>query len=98
MVSGITCKAALRYQQFLNKVRKCDLDLQFLSNCKRNVVCPKFIRCKNIYTGLLNDKIKETLRIRNNLTKNYRIVSGLENDSTTWIKTQIIKYFVNCYQ
>ena len=71
MVSGITCKAALRYQHFLNKVRKCDLDLQFLSNLKRNVVYPKFIRWKNIYTRLLKDKIKETLRKRNNLTKNY---------------------------
>ena len=33
---------------------------------------------EKFHTRLLNDKIKETLRKRNNLTKNYRIVSGLE--------------------
>ena len=73
MVSGVipeTWTMSLKYQRCFNKVRKCELDIQFLHNCKSNVVYPKLIRWKNIptknkryqrafYARLLNDEIKE---------------------------------------
>ena len=79
-MDNITYKAALKYQQCLNKVRKYDLGIQFLHNCKGNVVYPKFIRWKNVptenkryqnafYARLLSDEIKEKHRKRKDLNK-----------------------------
>ena len=103
-----TYKAALKYQQCLNKVRKCDLCIQFLHNCKSNVVYPKFIRWKNIptknkwyqnafYRCLLSDEIKEKHQKRKDLNKKILNRLGILRNSTTWMKVQIIKYSVNCY-
>ena len=80
----------------------CNLDIQFLHNCKSNVVYPKFIRWKNIptennryqrafYGRLLNDKIKEKLQKRKDLNKElpnncFRTL----NNSTACMKEQII--------
>ena len=76
-----TYKAVLKYQQCLNKVIKYDLDIQFLHNCKSNVVYPMFIRWKNIPTKNkryqnafyrhLSDEIKESVKKGKTLRKNY---------------------------
>ena len=98
---NITYKAALKYQLYLNKVRKCDLDIQFLHNCKSNVVYSKFIRWKNIptknkryqkafYARLLNDEIKEKHHKRKDLNNELLNCLGTLNNSTTWMEAQII--------
>ena len=104
----ITYKAALKYQRCLNKVRKCDLNIQFLHNCKSNAIYSKLIRWKNIPTKnkqyqnafhacILGDEIKEKHKKRKELNK--ELLNCLRNlrNSTTWKKAQIIKYSVNCY-
>ena len=94
---NITYKAALKYQRCLNKVRKCDLDIEFLHNCKSSVVYPKFIRWKNIptknkryqkvfYARLLNDEIKEIHQKRKDLNKELLNCLGTLNNSTIWMK------------
>ena len=101
-MDNITYKEAWKYQRCLSKVRKCNLDIQFLHNCKNNVVYPKFIRSKNIptenstyqrvfYGRLLNNEIKEKLQKRKDLNKELsnNCLTTL-NNSTTCIKEQII--------
>ena len=98
----------MKYQRCLNKVRKCDLDIQFLHNGKSNLVYPKFSRWKNIprknkryqrafYARLLNYESKEKHQKKKDVKKELLNCLGVLNNSTTWIKAQIIKYSVNCY-
>ena len=104
--NNITYKAALKYEQCLKKVRKCDLDIQFLHNCKINAIYPNFIRWKNIPTKtkryqrafharLINYEIKEKHQKRKELNKELLNCFGTLNNSTTWMKAQMIKYSVN---
>ena len=92
--NNITYKAALKYQRCLNKVRQCDLDIQFLHNCKNN---PEFIRWKNIptknkryqnafYARLLSDEIKEKQQKKKDLNKELLNCLGILHNFTTRMK------------
>ena len=91
-------KLAIRYQRCLRRLEKAQLDLNFLHDCKKNQVYPKFERWKNIthlrkkktqghyLLLLLNDAIKDKKINIDNLTNRTLELKQHLSNQTTWMK------------
>ena len=104
---AVTHKLAVKYQRSLRQLEKAQLDLNFLLNCKKHQVYPKFVRWKNISRLkkkkaqsrflhlLLNDAVEEKRSdIKRLSTKTLELKQEL-SFRTTWMKFKLLIFSIN---
>ena len=99
-------RAAVEFERISKKLKKAELDLKFLYDCRDEDLHPKFTRWRNFtsldekgkrraYRKVLNDEIKS----KHQHIKRLKVTLALKEDAlsakTTWIKQMIVKNAVN---
>ena len=102
----ITYKAALKYRRCLNMENVIQIYnfititkvMQFIrSSLDGKYTIKKEEIPESVIRNLTNDEIKDKPQKRKGLNKELSNCLWTLNDSTTWMKMQIIKYSINCY-
>ena len=101
-----TARSSSEVIESYRKLKKAELDLKFLYQCKDNEVHPKFRQWKHYkrlkpkvrekhYNSILKDSISDTHKKIKNLNKDLESNEKCLRENKTWIKFILIKYSVH---
>ena len=102
-------RLAIKYQRFLHRRDKAELDLNFLYKYKEYNVYPNFVKWKHItkqrkktryllYRILLNDTLQEKKSNLAKLSTSVREIRGQLTSKTTWMKFKLICFSIRRLQ
>ena len=103
----IVYKHAIKLERVSKKVKKCKLDINFLSQCRDTKIIPNFTNLKRLKQmnkrsqskfcrKLLYDEISNKHKNLKELCKQQQKSQNLLKNIATWMKQKCITYSINC--